>query len=64
MQILPPIFNPNLFAFNNAPQGPYKTVTSGLSLPEPARQLPTDNPLGDNLPLGEEPASIRWGRNT
>ena len=32
MQNLPPIFNPNLFAFNTMrPKGPYKTVTSGLS---------------------------------
>ncbi len=59
MQVLPPIFSPNLFAFNAVPQGPYKTVTSGLSQPEPACQLAADTTLTENLALGEEPASAR-----
>ncbi len=63
MQNLPPIFSPHLFAFNNAPQGQYMTVTSGLSVPETARaaqQQGPEGPLKDNLPLGDERVNARW----
>ena len=62
MQNLPPIFSPHLFAFNNAPQLPYLTVTSGLSVPETARaaqQRGAEGTLKDNLPLSEERHSAR-----
>ncbi len=62
MQNLPPIFSPHLFAFNNAPQGQYMTVTSGLSVPEMARaaqQQGPEGPLKDNLPLADERANAR-----
>ncbi|CAK0786977.1 hypothetical protein CVIRNUC_010193 [Coccomyxa viridis] len=63
---LPPIFHPNMFAFNNTPQAAHHkaTVTSGLSFtPDAAqnapRQLVPTGPLADNLPLGEGGATAR-----
>ena len=64
---LPPIFHPNMFAFNNTPQAAHHkaTVTSGLSFtPDAAQNAPRQpaptGPLADNLPLGEGSATARW----